>query len=317
MDILKFLEKDKNDNQKSNSGNKSTKGNYLTLSREEFRGCTYIYKPLLDVDGAPYRRIHNPMDLVIRVPDESGNIRRRNYSILGNPDDYGRLTEGEKKLYNQAKDLMVEVGEWGEEGCWISTRKLNVIFYAYSLALLDKNGNDKLQSTEKGFAIVNHTSADFLNALHNVRETKSKVLGGGTWISKYYDVEYPAHNIIVTTAQSDRGFGMKVTLDFMEREPVVTVDQLKEAQEQCKDLNELSPRASFNPDFFQEIVKVCSDWKKVKLAEKSSTPVESNLDKMKTEIADETVGNTGTPVTALGQKLPEGEPPAPTAEMKV
>lgn len=317
MDILAFCEKDKQE-QSKNSGNPSKKSNnFLSLSKEVYRGCTYIYKPLLDINGLPYRRVKNPIELHIQCPDENGNLRWRTYSILGNMNDYGRLTDREQILYKNAKELLCEVGQWSEEQGYpyLSERKLKIVFYAYTIAMLDANNNPK--DINKGFTIVDHTSVKFTESFHKIRETKSSVMGTGTWINDYFDIEKPGHNVVVKTTNATQGFGMDVTVDFMERGNPPTVDELKAAQEFCGDLNNLVVKASFNPEYFEEIIKVCSEWKKAKLSEKASSPVESNLDKIQTEVANGKVGDIGQAVSPLGQPLNGNPPPPPSSQMQV
>lgn len=313
FDINKFLEQDKQESTKRNSGQKAAK-QYLTLSKPEYRGCTFIYKPLLDINGRPHRRIKHPLELHINVPDAQGNLRWRTYSMFGDPAEYGRLTESEAKLYEDAKKLLIEVGQWSDEKGYpyLTDRKFKVVFYAYALALLDKNGADKLPA--KGFTICEHTSAKFMESFHTVRETRNKVSGGGFWINDYYNIEMPAHNVIVTTEDNtSTGIGMAVTVDFMPRKPEVSVEDLKEAQQLCQDLNKYSVNASFDPEHFKEIIHVCSEWKKTKLAERSSRPAESSYDSMPTEPAQNNVGPAGAPVSpAQGGS----EPPPPSSEMR-
>lgn len=310
FNVLNFLEKDKEENKKPSNQNKP-KSNYLSLSKKDYRGCTFIYKPLLDVNGQPYRRVKNPIELHIQCPDEQGNLRWRTYSIYGNMNDYGRLTDREQNLYKTAKDLLTEVGQWSEEqgSPYLSERKVKIIFYAYAIAMLD--ANNKSVDINKGFTIVDHTSVKYTESFHKVRETKSSVMGTGTWINDYFDLEKPGHNVIVKTTDATQGFGMDVTVDFMERGNPPTVEELTAAREQCGDLNNLVVKASFNPEYFEEIIKICSDWKKIKLAEKSTSPVESPLDKLQTEIASGTPGEVGTPVTPLGKPIGGTNPPPP------
>jgi hypothetical protein len=311
MDIGRFLEKDKNDNAKKPMGNKIKSG-YLTLTDKKSLGHTFICKPLLDTNELPFRRIKNPTELHIQVPNQQGEMKWKMYGILGNKLDYGRLTNAENDAYDKAVELINEVGNWGDPSAWLSTRKVKIIFYAYALKLIDKQGTDKLES--KGLTLCTTTSASFADAFYSQNEQKTKVFGSGAWINDYFSCDHPERNMVVTTAKAEKSFGFTTTLDFLERPPEVTVDELKAAVEQLGDLNNVTVKASFDIQYFQEIIQVCENWLKDRKNLRTTQPVETPTDKIQTEVAA-TNGPTGTPVTPIGEST--NPPPPPNVQMKV
>lgn len=310
MDITKFLEKDKELERRPNKERKSL-FQYITLSKKAHFGLTFIYKPLLDTQKRPFRRILNPYELHINTINAEGKNRWMTYGIYGDVNCYGRLNQEERDAYNKASQLMHMVGEWGEESAWATARKMKTIFYAYALKFLNPHNKDFLESP--GLTLVEHTSSRLLTSFHKVSDTKTSVFGSNSWIEPYFNTANPNHNIIVKTTAAD--IGMDVVVDFMERNSGISQEVLEEAATNVGDLDNLCVKNSFDLNYFKEIITVCEDWIARKQGVTSSVVIPSSIDNVQLEVASKE-SNIGVAVTPLGKPIIDAEILPPDIQMK-
>ena len=315
-DILSFIHQDEENNkprEKGENKKKKTSVGILGLTDKQWRGCNYIYKPILDVNNKPFRRIPNPIDFHIQCHDDAGNLKWRHFYFMEGSQHYQGITDSERKLYDEALGLVYQIKD-KNAGPWIKSTKSKTLFYGYSMAILATEDNRSVNKLEAPtLSLVYHNSLNFLKEFHKSKNMKTEIRGSESWILDYYSLDRPDCVFACKTIKGDIGFD--VSFEFVDgRKTDVTADQLKQVKETVGDLDTALYSARFDPNYFEELKKVCLNWFAEKANEHTDAPIKSDLDNVATEVEQGTEINSSS-VPPLGSN--NGDIPLPDASLQM
>lgn len=319
VDVLDFVKKDKLDNAPKPKEEKKPRvyANFLKLTDKRNLDHTLVYKPIKDAKGVPYRRIHSAMEFHIKTHDDAGNYKFRTYEIFEDPSNYGPLTDKERELFEEVKSNIYQINDMKDsKSAWMKVSKFLTIFYAYSYSFINSDNKNELENPV--LSLVTHSSSKLLENFHKACETKNAVYCTESWLRDYYSLESPGKTFVVKTSKAEKSFGFDVTVDFLELPAdalKVSVDDLKKAQESTRDLDEVRFKAKFDPAYFEEILKVCKNWFAERANSVTETPVDSELDNVKTEMESQSEMKTSD-VPPLGSNSEDIQPPDPNIQMR-
>lgn len=314
MDVLDFINKDKKnyEHKPKEKDKPKVDMSWIELTRKDMLDHTLIYKPVTDADGMPYRCIHRPIELRITCSDQQGNSRRRCFEILEDPSLYGPLTEGERKLYDEVLGKFYAINDMQVERTWTKSRKQLTIFYAYSMALVD--GTLKQVLEKPTLSLVMHSSQKFLENFHKQCDTKNTVFGTNAWLGEFYDLKVPTSVMTLKTSKANIGFD--VTVDFIQNRPTqVTADELLQAKESVKSLNDVKFSNKFDPQWFQDVNWMLNNWMAENSNQHTTVPVDTALDQVQTEI-ESGEAMAASEVPPMQNADGEIQPPDPNLQMK-
>jgi len=320
VSILNFLHKDQENHKPKDKEKPKKKVNssFLGLTDKQWRGYNYIYKPILDVNNHPFRRVNNPIEFHIQSHDDNGNSRWFHFNFLEGVGNYHGLTQDEIDVYNKALALVYQIKDMNA-GPWIKSSKEKTLFYAYSMALLtEENGKMVNKLENPTLQLVYHNSANFLKAFYKSSNMKSEIRGSESWILDYYSLDRPDCVFAVKTVRADIGFD--VAFEFVDgRKSDVTPDQLKSLKDESSevhvgDLETVLYSSKFDRGYFELIIRVCNNWLAEQANQHTDKPIDSNLDSVQTEIESGGEINSSS-VPPLGST--NGDIPLPDASIQM
>ena len=204
----------------------------INLSKKDMLG-TLVVKPLLDVNGVPFRNINGLWEGSINTVTDDGSMRWYRLQFM-TPSNYNNLSDGDRDLLNDCLKHVEMISNYSSELGYASFRKQVTLFYGVGLSLKTTDGSQKFP--EPAFAIFRHNSANLLKSYFKVRNAKNTARGELTWINNFYS-DNNTHLLTISTRRGDIGYDVSVSfeIDDMNRRTIP--------------FNEITQRKSLSEEF--------------------------------------------------------------------